>query len=197
LTQRASFFVADTPIPKARPRVVRDGKFPRTYTPKTTVQWERLIAIEFKRQCRGIFFEKSVALKFYAEIVMPGSGSLSTIRGDIDNHSKCLFDALNSLAFFDDFQITDLHVLKRRARKGEQTGDLITIEPASEVQSNLFAVPMEKQRDLTRLDTLRNLCLPLGRKRTRRESDRELHLLNGVLVAGASLLRGHNRLASW
>lgn len=141
MTQRASFFVPGTPIPKARPRVVRGkGKFPITYTPKTTIRWERTVAAEFKRQCKGIFFEKSIALKFYAELVMPGAGSLTTIRGDIDNHGKSILDALNSLAFDDDSQITDLHVLKRRARKGEQTGAYIVIEPASEVQSNLFGL---------------------------------------------------------
>jgi Holliday junction resolvase RusA-like endonuclease len=136
---RATFFVPGTPIPKARPRVVRGkGKFPITYTPKTTVQWERVIATEYKRQCEGIFFDKTVALKFHAEIVCAGSGSLSTIRGDIDNHCKSILDALNLLAFADDSQIIDLHIKKRRARKGEQTGALIEIEPAVEVQSALF-----------------------------------------------------------
>ena len=140
----ATFFVPGTPIPKARPRVVRGkGKFPVTYTPKTTVEWEEAIAAEFKNQCRGVFFCRKVPLKFYAELRMPGTGSLATVRGDIDNHCKALFDALNLVAFHDDAQVIDLHVVKRRARKGERTGAFIHIEPASEVQESLFQ-PLEK-----------------------------------------------------
>lgn len=136
---RATFFVPGTPIPKARPRVVRGKrKFPVTYTPKTTAEWEKAIAAEYRKQCPDIFFDRKVPLKFYAELRMPGSGSLATVRGDIDNHCKCLFDALNAVAFSDDAQVIDLHITKRRAHKGERTGVFVHIEPASEVQSALF-----------------------------------------------------------
>ncbi len=150
---RATFFVAGIPIPKARPRVVRrkNAPFPMTYTPKTTRDWEKLIANEYTRQCKGVFFEKSIPLRFYAEIVCPGTGSLSSVRGDIDNYCKAIFDALNELAFTDDSQVINLHVLKRRAKKDEQCGAYIEIEPAAEVQSRLFeklsvetAAPWEK-----------------------------------------------------
>jgi Holliday junction resolvase RusA-like endonuclease len=141
---RVTFFVPGTPIPKARPRVVRSKKgFPITYTPKTTAQWEKTVVKSFNQQCLGIFFERSVPLKFYAEIIMAGTGPLSTIRGDIDNHCKSIFDALNTVAFEDDAQIIELHVKKRRARKGEPTGALVEIEPAVEVQEGLFQ-PLEK-----------------------------------------------------
>jgi Holliday junction resolvase RusA-like endonuclease len=137
-TLRASFFVPGTPIPKARPRVVRKGKFSMTYTPASTREWEKQIATEFKRQCAGIFFDKRIALKFFAEIVCAGNGPQSTIRGDWENYAKACADALNGVAFNDDAQIVDGRTVKRRARKGEACGAYIVIEPAQEVQSALF-----------------------------------------------------------
>lgn len=135
---RATFFVPGTPIPKARPRVVRKGKFSMTYTPASTREWEKQIATAFQRQCRGVFFPKDVALRFYAEVICVGDGPESSIRGDWENYAKACADALNGLAWHDDSQIVDGRTVKRRARKGEQTGVLIEIEPASEVQELLF-----------------------------------------------------------
>ena len=126
----ARFFIAGISTPKARPRVVRAKKtgFPITYTPKSTVQWERTITLEYQRQCKGIFFDKTLALRISIEIVMPGSGSPASIRGDWENHAKSLCDALNSVAWHDDSQITEAHVLKRRARKSEAVGVHVEIE---------------------------------------------------------------------
>ena len=137
---KASFFVQGVPVPKARPRVVqsRNGKFPIAYTPKETVKWEKTIAEEYKRQCKGIFFDKDIALRFYAEIVCPGNGPLSSIRGDWENYAKSCADALNGVAWHDDAQIVDGRTVKRRAKKGEQCGVYILIEVAQEVPRDQF-----------------------------------------------------------
>jgi Holliday junction resolvase RusA-like endonuclease len=123
------------------------SKFPITYTPKTTVERERQIATEYKQQCAGTYFDSDVALKVYAEFLCPGRGPDSSIRGDIDNYAKAVLDALNSVAYHSDIQVVDKHARKRRAKRGEQTGAYIVIEPASEVQSALFetnVMPWEK-----------------------------------------------------
>lgn len=120
----AKFFVDGIPIPKARPRVTRWG----TYTPKTTVDWEKLVAVSYKNQCKGIFFEKKIPLYFYAEIICPGTGPLSTIRGDWENFAKGICDALNEVAYDDDSQIVDGRTVKRRAKKGEKVGANVTIK---------------------------------------------------------------------
>jgi Holliday junction resolvase RusA-like endonuclease len=65
-------------------------------------------------------------------------GHKSSIRGDWENYAKACADALNGVAFNDDAQIVDGRTVKRRARKGEQCGAYIVIEPAQEVQSALF-----------------------------------------------------------
>lgn len=143
---KASFFIPGISIPKARPRVVRGKKspFPIAYTPKSTVRWERTVATEYKRQCRGIFFAKDIPVKLDVEIVMPGSGSRATIRGDWENHAKSLCDALNLTAWHDDAQIVEAHVIKRRARKGEPAGVHVQIEAIAEAQSVLFESSKEK-----------------------------------------------------
>jgi len=145
---RAELFVAGTPIPKARPRVTnRTTKqgFPITYTPKSTVQWERRIADEYQRQCAGVFFEKHVPLRLYAEIICPGTGPISSIRGDVDNYFKSCSDPLSGIAFVDDAQIIDGHVLKRRAHKGEAIGAYLLIEVAGPVQPELVGGFKERQ----------------------------------------------------
>lgn len=140
---KASFFIRGVSIPKARPRVVRGKKtaFPITYTPKSTVEWEKTVATEYKRQCVDVFFDRDIPLRISIEIVMPGSGSRATIRGDWENHAKSACDALNSVAWHDDAQIVGAHVIKRRARKGEAPGVHVEIESLAEV--SLFEV-MEK-----------------------------------------------------
>lgn len=160
---KAEFFVAGAPIPKARPRVTKrttKAGFPITYTPKTTVQWERTIANEYKRQCEGVFFERDIPLRFYAEIVCPGTGPLSSIRGDADNHLKVILDALNTLAFSDDAQVTDAHIVKRRAHKGEKIGAYILIQPVGPIQPELIGGFMERERRML-------LLLPQMRRRNR------------------------------
>lgn len=129
---KVEFFVAGISVPKARPRVTNKltkRGFAITYTPKSTVQWERTIAMEYRDQCEGIYFERHIALRLYAEVVMPGSGPPATIRGDWENHAKSLCDALNGVAYADDAQIVEGRVMKRRARIGEKPGVHVLIEP--------------------------------------------------------------------
>lgn len=149
MNDRAELFVQGTPIPKARPRVTnrrtKQG-FAITYTPKPTVEWERLIAVEYQRQCRGIFFAKEIPLKFYTEIVCRGTGPISSIRGDWENFAKSCADALNGVAWHDDAQIVDGRAVKRRACKGERTGVYILIERVGPIQPTLIGGYLERQR---------------------------------------------------
>lgn len=124
---KISFFVEGKPVPKARPRVTRHG----AYTPLTTRDWEQQVRLAYQLNCRGLFFEKHVALKFRAEIVCRGRGRAASIAGDWENYAKAICDALNGLAYVDDIQIVDGQTVKRRARKGEPTGVFVAIELAN------------------------------------------------------------------
>ena len=103
------FFVPGKPVPKGRPRVTKWG----TYTPKSTVEYERRIknawldlkALPFPPNTPlfinvHVHFEipKSESKKKRAAL----NGQPHTKRGDLDNVVKCVLDALNEMAFPDD-----------------------------------------------------------------------------------------------
>lgn len=126
---KAEFFVDCRPVPKARARVVRSRKGSvRAYTPATTVQMEALVKAAYFKQCGLRYFDRLKSLRLTLEVVCPGRGNQSAIRGDADNYHKVVADALNKVAYFDDVQIVEWAGVKRRAAKGEKTGVLVRIE---------------------------------------------------------------------
>ena len=50
-----------------------------------------------------------------------------TTRPDVDNYAKCVLDALNGLAYRDDSQVVDLHVVKWVAAGNESPNTVILI----------------------------------------------------------------------
>ncbi len=113
------FEVQGRPFGKQRPRATRQG---RIYTPKETVQfehWVKLVAQPFfdapldgpvKLTVLATFKPaKSWSKKKTREHL----GRPHTQKPDADNCSKCIKDALNSVAFHDDAQVSDLIVRKR------------------------------------------------------------------------------------
>ena len=105
-----------TPRAKQRPRTTfRNGRL-RTFTPRETVAAEDSL----REQWRGPEFRDDVAVevimsntKVYVSVRdtdKPQSGLLR--KGDIDNYSKLILDALNGCAWRDDRQIAELRVVK-------------------------------------------------------------------------------------
>ena len=111
---------------KARPKFIRATG--RAYTPKTTMEYEEKI--------RAAYLEKYGKEKPYGENIpldveiiayfgIPKSDSmkvkekkrsgeiLPTIKSDIDNICKIIFDGVQGLAFGDDKQIVDVIAKKR------------------------------------------------------------------------------------
>lgn len=94
-----TFIVPGNPVPKARPRVVAG----RTYTPERTAAAEARIAQYFKvayPHMRPTTARLVVVLTFH----------IKGTRGDIDNFSKLVLDALNGKLWADDQQIDRLSV---------------------------------------------------------------------------------------
>jgi Holliday junction resolvase RusA-like endonuclease len=94
--ERLKYFtitIKGNPIPKARPRVTRTG----TYTPQRTKAWEQEVALRYK-EAQGPRFDGFVSLemKFYRS---------DARRVDLDNLEKAVCDALNGIAYGDDWQI--------------------------------------------------------------------------------------------
>lgn len=110
------FVVYGPPVVKGRPRVVTRGKggrplpFPKTFTPKATTDFEKLVAtaaIHAVSLLRDAFDELWDA--------SPGDFELTVIIyrakriGDMDNYVKSVSDALNKIAYEDDRYIMAGH----------------------------------------------------------------------------------------
>ena len=110
--------VRGAPTPKGRPRKAMDGHM---YTPQETKDYEELVAILTRIATRSTL---GGALKVRIDFYMPTPKSIKkkmdktgelcrpTTKPDIDNLSKSVLDGMNSIAYFDDKQIVDLHCRK-------------------------------------------------------------------------------------
>lgn len=99
------FFVPGDAIPKQSFRYSRTGG----YTDPRVKSWQSIIG-------------------YYAELanVQPLSGNVKVMlvfllkdrrRRDLDNLSKAVLDALNGIAYLDDKQVTDLHIVKSLSKE--------------------------------------------------------------------------------
>ena len=109
------FTVPGPPIPKARPRLARNG---HTYTPGSTRAFEATVrayayqALGKASLTWGMLGDFAVELTFY----LPDKR-----RKDLDNLAKGVADSLNGVIWQDDSQITDLSIHKRFDAKRPRT----------------------------------------------------------------------------
>lgn len=115
------FSVEGDPVGKQRPRFSRG----RTYTPKKTVDYEKLIADKAK-QAMGASepLETPVAAFIYITVPIPASYPKKRFKAclegserpckkpDCDNILKAYFDAMNEVVYKDDSQIVEIHAKK-------------------------------------------------------------------------------------
>lgn len=115
------FTIPGKPLAKQRPRFTRAG---RTYTPEATVMYENLIKTCFaqaypdhipvtcpvKMEIRAYYpIAESWPKKKKAAALF---GVLKPAKPDWDNVGKIVSDALNQIAYVDDAQAWDCHVVK-------------------------------------------------------------------------------------
>ncbi|EJT6502755.1 RusA family crossover junction endodeoxyribonuclease [Clostridium perfringens] len=105
---------------KARPRVCRGHAF----TPKDTVQYEKLVRDCYKQQ-DGRYLEGPIKALIIAYYKIPKSYSKKRIQAirdglekptkkpDADNIGKIILDSLNGIAYKDDSQIIELIITKK------------------------------------------------------------------------------------
>lgn len=90
--------------PKQRPRVTRFG----TYTPKDTVEYERLIASLYRAHTKDVYTGAvEIFIEYHfkipkARIKKLRKGEPHLQRPDEDNLTKAIKDALNGVAYADD-----------------------------------------------------------------------------------------------
>ncbi|ELC8455184.1 RusA family crossover junction endodeoxyribonuclease [Clostridium perfringens] len=112
---------------KARPRVCRDHAF----TPKDTVQYEKLVRICYKEQ-DGRCLEvprKALIIAYYkipksytkkrVQAIRDGLEK-PTKKPDADNIGKIILYSLNGVAYKDDSQIVDLRIKKEYTEELER-----------------------------------------------------------------------------
>ena len=100
------------PVPKNRARTVAlSGDRVRTYTPKETVAYERLIGLSW-RGPRGF----ADPVKVTVAVVEGRTGH----PADLDNYGKSVLDGLNGIAFLDDKQVVGLaaSIIRNDTRPG-------------------------------------------------------------------------------
>ena len=120
------FTVKGNPFGKERPKFARRGNFVQTYTPKNTLQHEKEVAAVYMEAAKGRKFEKGKPLdiRIIAYYPIPKSTSKKkqremlehrlrpTVKPDLDNVAKLVYDALNGVAWYDDNAIVDTQVRK-------------------------------------------------------------------------------------
>lgn len=137
--QVANFVIPGTPVSKQRPRVMRNGF---TYTPKKTVDHERLIQQSFKLRCpRFNLTEKKLRVSFEFYFTPPKSTSKKKYNElinktcdnnkDLDNLIKTVLDALNKVAYKDDRQVVCLTAQKLWAENSFTKVEIEEIEENS------------------------------------------------------------------
>ena len=111
---------------KARPRICRGHAF----TPKDTVQYEKLVRDCYKQQ-DGRYLEGSVRALIIAYYKIPKSYSKKRVQAikdglekprkkpDADNIGKIILDSLNGIAYKDDAYVADFRV-KKEYTEGEE-----------------------------------------------------------------------------
>ncbi|MGU9356316.1 RusA family crossover junction endodeoxyribonuclease [Clostridium perfringens] len=112
---------------KARPRVCRGHVF----TPKDTVQYEKLVRNCYKQQ-DGRYLEGPIKALIIAYYKIPKSYSKKRVQAirdglekptkkpDADNIGKIILDSLNGIAYKDDANIIDLQVKKEYTEEIER-----------------------------------------------------------------------------
>ncbi|HAT4125265.1 TPA: RusA family crossover junction endodeoxyribonuclease [Clostridium perfringens] len=112
---------------KARPRICRGHAF----TPKDTVQYEKLVRDCYKEQ-DGRYLEGSIKALIIAYYKIPKSYSKKRVQAirdglekptkkpDADNIGKIILDSLNGIAYKDDAYIADFRVKKEYTEDEER-----------------------------------------------------------------------------
>ena len=110
---------------KGRPRFTKQGI---AYTDKKTAEYERLIKSEYLKHTRYIS-DKSIRMSIYV-CFAPNKSDTKKNRmikllnklwpkkkPDIDNVVKVVLDALNKIAYDDDTQVNELHIVRHYDEK--------------------------------------------------------------------------------
>jgi len=125
------FTVYGQPIPKKRPRLGKAG----TYTPKATVDYEKMV----KRHAR-----QQMTMPFNADVFVHMAFYRKTRhRVDVDNLSKSVLDAMNKVAYTDDYLVKK--VFAELGYDKDNPRVVITITHSENWMQALEVIPIESE----------------------------------------------------
>lgn len=122
------FVVEGKPQAKQRPRATRIHGYNRIYTPRKTANYEKSVAIAYKKAGGKRFEQCAIEIMIDAYFASPSKVSkkkrealIGTYymkhKGDLDNICKSILDGLNNVAYSDDVQVVKLEAVKRYGSK--------------------------------------------------------------------------------
>ena len=121
------FFVIGDPVPQGRPRFSKRGKFVTVYDPPKSKAWKEVVALQAK--VAGVKpLEGPLKISLVFRIKRPKKPANPYPVGDWDNYTKGVKDALNGIAYKDDVQVVEGHVIKEYVTEGFVTGVKIEID---------------------------------------------------------------------
>lgn len=118
--------IPGAPFGKQRPKFTSRGKFGKAVTPEKTVNYETLVKLLYNEKYGELSFSADDPLKITIRAYMQIPSSKSnkqkelmrqgilrpTKKPDWDNIGKIIGDALNAIAYPDDKQIVEAHIIK-------------------------------------------------------------------------------------
>ena len=114
---QVKFNVFGKPRGKQRPRLCSVGGRNIVYTPKQTIEYEKLIKASYIASSK-VFFERNIPIEIniLAYFFHKSSIEFATKKPDADNIIKIVLDALNKVAFYDDAQVSKICFEKRYSK---------------------------------------------------------------------------------
>ena len=131
---QVKFNVFGKPRGKQRPRLCSVGGRNIVYTPKQTIEYEKLIKASYIVSSK-VFFERNIPIEIniLAYFFHKSSIEFATKKPDADNIIKIVLDALNKVAFYDDAQVSKICFEKRYSKMPRLE---ITIQNLKETKTN-------------------------------------------------------------
>ena len=131
---QVKFNVFGKPRGKQRPRLCSVGGRNIVYTPKQTIEYEKLIKASYIASSK-VFFERNIPIEIniLAYFFHKSSIEFATKKPDADNIMKIVLDALNKVAFYDDAQVSKICFEKRYSKMPRLE---ITIQNLKEIKTN-------------------------------------------------------------
>jgi Holliday junction resolvase RusA-like endonuclease len=114
-----TFVVLAAPVPKARARVVSG----HAYTPKRVREYEAAVAAAAREAVAAMPSWRTDGPMSVRLAVFRGAR-----RGDLENYSKAICDAMNGVVYDDDRQIVEMHLVVGYCKQRPHA--VVIVEPA-------------------------------------------------------------------